>query len=174
MDGACDEFLARAALTGDEHGEVVALQTLNLVDHAVHHRTRREEAWQQRFERPVDRGTGWRRRAVARRAEREALARHGRKHVQAAFDRVAECVPRDDGHRAWAVGVTAECIDEGGRAGRERPLERHAGVRAGVVRVAAERCDHSQPAGGVHIEHDGGAAAGLVQRGHGLVIKQLG
>ena len=36
MDGPGDQLLARAALAGDEHRQVVALQPLNLVDHTVH------------------------------------------------------------------------------------------------------------------------------------------
>ena len=51
-----DEFLAGAALTGDEHGEVVALQPLNVLDEADHRRAHGDESGQQRLERTV---RGW-------------------------------------------------------------------------------------------------------------------
>ena len=53
MDGPRDQLLARAALAGDQHREVVALQALNLVDDAVHRGAGADESGQQRLERPL-------------------------------------------------------------------------------------------------------------------------
>ena len=51
MDRARDELLAGAALAGDQHGQIVALQPLNLLDDAGHRGAGGEESRQQRLER---------------------------------------------------------------------------------------------------------------------------
>ena len=55
VNGARDQLLARAALAGDQHGQVVALQPLNLLDDARHRGAGAEESRQQRLERAIDR-----------------------------------------------------------------------------------------------------------------------
>ena len=90
VDRARDELLAGAALAGDQHGQVVALQPLNLFDDARHRGAGGEEAGQQRLERAIDGQSDGRRRAIARGAQREALARDGGNHPQAPHHRMAD------------------------------------------------------------------------------------
>ena len=56
VDCPGDQLLARAALAGDEHGQLVALQPLDLLDDARHRRACREKPGKKRFERSVDCG----------------------------------------------------------------------------------------------------------------------
>ena len=84
VDGAGHEFLAGAAFAGHQHGQVVALQPLDLFDDTVHRRARADEAGQDRVERPQRRLLGRLADAVARAAQREALPRDGGDHPQAA------------------------------------------------------------------------------------------
>src|SRR4029453_3979131 len=51
MNRARNEILARAALAGDEHGQVVSLESLNLVGQPIHRRSSTDEPWEKRFER---------------------------------------------------------------------------------------------------------------------------
>ena len=51
VNGARDELLAGAAFAGDQHGQLVALQSLNLLDHAHHGGAGAQESRQQRLER---------------------------------------------------------------------------------------------------------------------------
>ena len=54
MDRAGDQVLARAALAGDQHGQVVALQALDLIGYALHRGAGADEPGKQRLERPLD------------------------------------------------------------------------------------------------------------------------
>ena len=100
VDGARDELLAGAALAGDQHRQVVALQPLNLLDDARHRGAGRQEA-RAAAARATDRRPGRRRprRAVARRAQRESLPRDGGDHPQAPHDRMADRPRRGDERR---------------------------------------------------------------------------
>jgi hypothetical protein len=85
MNGPGDQFLARAALAGDQHRQVVALHPLDLLDHARHGRARGEEAGDHRFERSIERPSGGHgRRSIAGRAQRVSLAGDGRNHADPA------------------------------------------------------------------------------------------
>ena len=55
MDGARDEFFARAALAGDEHRQRGRLQPFDLVHHTRHGRAGAEEAGNEGLERPLER-----------------------------------------------------------------------------------------------------------------------
>ena len=66
VDGARDQLLAGAALAGDQHRQVVALQPLNLIDDARHRGAGAEESRQQRLERALDRADVGRARSGAR------------------------------------------------------------------------------------------------------------
>ena len=112
VDRARDQLLAGAALAGDQHREVVALQPLDLIDDAGHHGAGAEESGQQRFERPfrgrVDHG-GW---TIAHAAQIEALARDRRHHANAAQERMAQRTCRGDHDKAWAVGLAADRFED--------------------------------------------------------------
>ena len=82
MDGARDEVLAGAAFAGDQHGQVVALQALNLIGDAVHRRAGADEAGKQRLERPLAGLFDRLRRALAGAAQLEALSRHRGEHAE--------------------------------------------------------------------------------------------
>ena len=85
MNRARDELLAGAALTGDQHGQVVALQPLNLLDDAHHRGAGAEEAGQQRLERLlVDRPRPAQPAADARRTARIPARRRRRSSAAAA------------------------------------------------------------------------------------------
>ena len=111
--------LPGTAFAGDEHREVVPLQPLDLLDDARHGGAGREEPGQQRLERSIDGDAGHRqRRAIARRAQREALARDRRNHPQPPHDRVTDRPWRRDEAEAQAVGVAAERLDDERAAAR--------------------------------------------------------
>src|SRR5262249_40923700 len=57
MHGPGDQLLSRPALTGNQHGEVVALETLDLLDDSRHGRAGAQESREKRLERPVRRGS---------------------------------------------------------------------------------------------------------------------
>ena len=83
MDRAGDEVLAGAALPGNQHRQIVALQVLDLVGHALHRRARADESGQERLELPLHDGGRGLDRALARLAQIEALAQHGAEHPEA-------------------------------------------------------------------------------------------
>ena len=118
VDRARDELLAGAALAGDEHGEVVALQPLNLLDDARHRGAGGEKSGQQRLERPIDGGSGAARPSGRARRRARTLPRHGGDHAQAPHDRVADRPRRGDQREARAFGVAAERLDDERRRGR--------------------------------------------------------
>ena len=89
VNRARDQLLAGAALAGDQHREVVALQPLDLIDHACHRGAGAEEARQQRLERAFGGGVDRGRRPIAHAAQIEPLPRHGRHHAHAAQQRMA-------------------------------------------------------------------------------------
>ena len=108
MNRARDQLLAGAALAGDQHGEVVALQPLNLIDDPVHRGAGADEAGQQRLERALDVRLRRGRAALARAAQFEALAGDGGHHLHPPHHRVPRRPRR--GHRdgARAVGVATD------------------------------------------------------------------
>ena len=154
VDRPRDQLLAGAALAGDQHGEVVALQPLNLLDDALHRRAGAQEPRQQRLERAVDGEVRRGDRPIARAAELEPLPRDRRDHAQSAHDRMAERPRRRDQAEARAIGVASERLDDEDAApvrmaGCRRPRE-----RARCVRVAAGRRHHAHIAPGEHdVDH---------------------
>ena len=81
VDRPRDELLAGSAFARDQDGQIVALQAVNLFDHARHRRARAEEARQQWFQRVIGGGPGCAR-AVARGTQRETLASDRGNHPQ--------------------------------------------------------------------------------------------
>ena len=130
VNRARDELLAGAALAGDEHRQIVALQPLDLLDDARHGGARRQEPRQQRLERAVrgrtDRAGG----SVARRAERESLPRDGRDHPQPAHHGMADRSRRGEQRRS-AIRRDRD------RAARRTPCR---GRRAGRGTPTAPAC----------------------------------
>ena len=142
VDGAGDELLAGSALAGDEHRQVVALQPLNLLDDARHRGARRQEAGQQRLERPVGGRADGAGRSVARGAQREALTRDGRDHPEpphrpdgrsaAARRRARSADP--SASRPSGSTTSALAAVRAGRARRDsRQRPRRVGVAPGVA-----------------------------------------
>ena len=117
VDRARHELLAGAALAGDEHGQVVALQPLDLIGHAVHRRARAEEAGQQRLERALVA-------AARRRWPRRSRAPHNSNPCRATAPNmrkrrmrtIAERTRERDQRDARAVVIAAE------RLGDQEPL----------------------------------------------------
>ena len=140
VDRARDQLLAGAALAGDQHGQVVALQPLDLLDDAAHRGAGAEEAGQQRLERALDRRRR-RRRAPAARAPRTArspAARRRRSSAAAASTGWPIGRGERDQRDARAVAVAAERLDDHARRGRRRGrATRRARERARGVGVAA-------------------------------------
>ena len=82
VDRAGDEVLARAALAGDQDGQVVVLQVLDLIGYALHGCADANEPGKQRLELPLHDGRGDLHRALARLTKIETLAQNGRKHPE--------------------------------------------------------------------------------------------
>jgi hypothetical protein len=82
VDRSCHELLARPTLPGDEHGEIVPLETLNLLGHALHDGAGAEKAWQERLERALVTGRRHDHAALTRRAKLEPLSGYGSHHPQ--------------------------------------------------------------------------------------------
>ena len=74
MNRPRDQILAGAALAGDQDGEIVALQPLDLIGDPLHRGARADESRNQRLEWPFDRAGGGLERAVASGTELEPLA----------------------------------------------------------------------------------------------------
>ena len=146
MDGARDEVLAGAALARDQHRQVVALQPLNLFGDAVHRRARADEAGKQRLERPLVALFDGLRRALARAAQLEPLARHRGEHAQPphgavvsaargatiVHERVAVVVRPSDSVSSRPLAVGAAALRRGARqrAGDGRHRSRRWRARA--------------------------------------------
>ena len=111
MNRARDEVFAGAAFPGDQHGEVVTLQPLDLVGEAIHRRAGADESGQQRLEWSlvvlIDRLT----RTFARAAQIESLPRDCCEHAQAASDRVFERRVQRERAASRPVLIGAECFD---------------------------------------------------------------
>ncbi len=82
VDRSCHELLASPTLPGDEHGEIVPLETLNLLGHALHDGAGAEKAWQERLERALVTGRRHDHAALTRRAKLEPLSGYGSHHPQ--------------------------------------------------------------------------------------------
>src|SRR6185295_1514888 len=83
VNRARDEILARTALAGDQHGEVVALQPLDLIGDLLHRRARADEAREERLELPLDGPRGRFGLAFARLTQIEPLPDHRRERPKA-------------------------------------------------------------------------------------------
>ncbi len=131
VDGARDELLARAALARDEHGEIVAPQTLNLFDETRHRGTGREKPRQERLERSIQ-GDGRRTHGtVPRRAERESLPRDGSDHAKTPHHRVTDRTRRRDEREARPFDVAPERLEENRSATVALAVHRRARHRPG-------------------------------------------
>ena len=146
VDGARDEILAGAALAGDQHGQVVALQPLDLIGDALHRGAGADESRQQRLERPLDvRRRRPRAAARAPRTDRIPGAATARDRAQPA-QRAGS--PSGRGVETTAnrgpSGVAAERLDARStpppRAGAAPPRRQ----RAGAVGVAPGGGDHAR------------------------------
>src|SRR5215210_6756327 len=84
MNRARDQLLARSALAGNEDGEIVPLQALDLFRYTRHRGACRDKAGQERFERAIYRRASGNVRSIAHRAQLETLFRHGDDHPQPA------------------------------------------------------------------------------------------
>ena len=89
MNRARDQLFAGSALAGDQHGQVVALQPLDLIDDTIHRGTGADESGQERFERARRADRPPASDVPARRTARIPAARP-REHAQAPQRRVAE------------------------------------------------------------------------------------
>ena len=112
MDGSRHELLAGSALSGDEHGQIVALQSLNLLDDAGHGRARRQESRQQRLERAIARPVdGSAERSRAAHSANPCCATAAIIRRRAGY-RMAERPARRDDHEAFTVRVASEWLEE--------------------------------------------------------------
>ena len=84
------EVFAGTALAGNQDGEIVSLQSLNLIGESIHRRAGADESRQQRFQWPlvvlIDRLAG----TFTRTAQIESLSRDGGEHAQACCRSVAQ------------------------------------------------------------------------------------
>ena len=148
VNRARDQILAGPALAGDEDGQVVALQPLDLIGDALHGGTGAHETRQQRLELPLDLPPATLDRPLARAAQIESLAEHGGERAQPAQraagpsgraardDREAGDRPRRGRAASTSVG--------GGRSGRTRAaVAASARARVGVTPGGS---DHARPA----------------------------
>ena len=173
-----DQLLAGAALARDEHGQVVALQPLNLLDDARHRGARRQEAGQQRLERSVDGGP------TAAAVERSRAA-HSAKPWRATV-----AIIRRRRMTGWPIG-RGEASEREARplARRVRAARRRcvaaavAPARAAADRASARAVSSSHPAVAttLHVaageldEHSRAVAVGgFEQRRRGLASEQIG
>ena len=157
VNRARDQLLAGAALAGDQHGQVVALQPLDLLDDAGHRGAGAEKPGQQRLERrdrrPGPAGAGGRSRAA-----------HSAKPCRA-----TAAIIRSRRITGWPIGrgeatsAEARAVGDRGRAARRRsrrgrtasPCAADARQRARRVGVAAGDGDHAHVAAGELDEDDG-------------------
>jgi hypothetical protein len=113
MNRARNEILARAALAGDEHGQVVALESLNLVGQPIHRRSSTDEPWEERFERStvlvIDSLT-W---TLSCPAQIETLSRDGGEHAQSSRGDISErCRQLHDTAACAVLLIRAEWFHE--------------------------------------------------------------
>ena len=186
MDRAGDEILAGAALAGNQHRQVAALQALNLFGHALHGGAGADESREQRLEGPFDgarRGlrpgvrapsTGRIPGAGRRRASGIAEAPVPRRGVPTT--RPPACAPATS--RPMASTISSGVADPPS----DRPArDRH---RPGDVGVAARRRNHVDFArprlrendrrlAVARLEERGGSLLGQQRRRHGRVDDAL-
>ena len=142
-----DQLLARPALAGDEHGEVVALHPLNLLDDARHRGAGGQEPGQQRFARLIeDVETADRRLALARRAERESLTGDRGDHAQPAHHGMADRPRRRDESEARTLAVAPQRLHHDHAAAVGVAAQRGSRESARGVRIASGRCDDAHVA----------------------------
>jgi hypothetical protein len=116
-----DEFLAGAALACDQHGELIALQALDLIDHPRHQRTGAQESGNERLEWPLDcRGIDGAGRSFPRLAQVESLLRHRAEHAQTPLDEIAQRSRQRDHGDARAIAIGAERLGDEPRAADRR------------------------------------------------------
>ena len=145
VNRARHELLAGSALAGDQHGEVVALHPLDLLDDAVHRGAGGQEPGQQRLERSIDRrGRPPPSMAIARGAQREPLARDRGNHSRAAAS--------PDGRSAAARrrGRSAVLRRRGRAARRGRRRRGRRRCRAPTARASVARRVGFAAGGGDH------------------------
>ena len=118
VDGARDQVLAGAALAGDEHRQVAALQALDLIGDALHRGAGADEPGNQRLERSLDR---------ARRPARPDARAPSRARIPAA---------------STAQSVRNRCST----VERERAHGRHRGEAGTVARRGRSRRRRASPA----------------------------
>ena len=159
MDGARDQFLAGAALAGDQHRQIVALHPLNLIDDARHRGAGAEKPGQQRLERSID-----------GEPDRTAIERSRAAH-SANPCRATAAIIRTRRMTGWPIGRgEATSAKRGPSASRpsgstiSAPRPYAVAVRARSARACA-RASASQPADGDHAD----VAARQLDEDHGAV-----
>ena len=119
VNRARDQVLAGAALAGDQHGEVAALQALDLIGDALHRRAGADEAGDQRLERRSMAPAAGSQRPLARRAQLEALAQHRAERAEPLQDRRRERPGPPPTAKRGAAAVATDRLD-GEQRGRRR------------------------------------------------------
>ena len=174
VNGPRHQFLAGAALTGDQHRQVIALQSLDLINDLVHRGAGAEEAWQQRLEWTLGGRVDRRRRPVADAAQVEALARDRRHHPDPAPQRMSQRVRCRNDDMTQAVWLAADGFN-GQAAGRVRcGLDGqfgHGGRRSGIGAGARNHANVTAREFGVDDRDIG--RNGLKQRGGQLAGEQV-
>ena len=176
MNRARDEVLAGAALAGDQHGQVVPLQALDLLDDAVHGGAGADEPGQQRLERTlVD--------LLGRPARGRSRAPHSSKPWRATAANMRSRRGSRLGSRRAATMAQARgpswsrpsgSVSSRAVAVLAASLRRGARQRAGDVGVAPGSGDDAHVATRPGDEDDGGVGLdGFEQRGRGLARQQL-
>ena len=155
MYRASHEVFTRAALAGDQDGEVVALHALDLLEHPIHRGAGADEPWEQRVERSLADRLERLRRTVAQPAQFEALTSNGREHAQPATVVIRRVARHDHGAGAWAVVVLPEWLREHDTVAMAAiALRRRLSNRPAFVGAASSRGDEPKLACRRRDEHD--------------------
>ena len=160
---------------GDEHGEIVTLQPLNLRDHARHRGAGGQKSWQQRLERRIRRHAGGPRRSIARGAQGKSLLRDRRNHANPPHDGMSHRPRRRDQHEPRPFAIASQRLEDHRVAPRRVTVQRRSGQHPGSIRVAAREGDHAHVAVGLLDEQDRAVGAGgFEQRRGGFASEQFG
>ncbi len=112
MNGAGDQLFAGAALAGDQDGEIVALQALDLFDHARHRRARAQETREQRLERLLVHDLGGGRGPLTCGAQLEPLRGDRADHAQPSAERIADGTRRQNRGIPGSVCIAADGLGD--------------------------------------------------------------
>ena len=176
VNRARDQLFAGPALAGNQHGQVVALHPLDLLDDPRHRLAGRDKSWEERLERSIDRWAGRRDRSVALRAQRKSLSGDGRDHAKPAHDRMPNRPRRRDQPEPRALDIAAKRFNHQHAvaavhgAVTSRPGE----LMSGVLVASGARDDFHGTTRSLDVDDDAVGGGGFGQRRSGFTAEEVG